>query len=148
MNTPSKKNYNFNPPDGEYTFRIKELQEKNVGKAKTGTGFVSVTLISEQIMPLNIVDEDGTPKIVDSNAWVQIKFWATPKAVPKALDLIEATGLARPASASIKDEFDLADAINTVVNKKVKAMIKWEKSREWSGKTFHDYEVTGFKPAF
>jgi len=133
MNTQNNEDrppLNFEPTDGEYTFRIGKLKETDVRKSAKGTGYIVVALIS------------------DCGAYVKTKFYATPKATPKALDIIEATGLARPSAASIKDEFDLADAINTVVSKKVKATIKKGEPREWNGKTYTDYEVTGFKPAF
>jgi len=108
MNTQNNEDrppLNFEPTDGEYTFRIGKLKETDVRKSAKGIGYIKVALIS------------------DCGAYVKTTFFATAKAVPKALDIIEATGLARPAAASIKDEFDLADAINTVVSKKVKATI-------------------------
>lgn len=133
MNTQNQEDrppLNFEPANGEYTFRIGKLKETDVRKSAKGIGYIKVALIS------------------DCGAYVKTTLFATPKAVPKALDLIEATGLARPTAAGIKDEFDLADAVNTVVSKKVKATITKGEPREWNGKTYTDYEVTGFKPAF
>ena len=134
MNTPNNQEdrppLNFEPANGEYTFRIGKLKETDVRKSAKGVGYIKVGLIS------------------DCGAYVKTTLFATPKAVPKALDLIEATGLARPVASEIKDEFDLADAVNRVVGKKVKATIEKGEPREWNGKTYTDYQVSGFKPAF
>lgn len=121
---------NFNPADGEYTFRIGRIKETDVRVSAKGTGYVKVALIAE------------------GGEYVKPTFFATPKAVGKALDLIEAAGLSRPSAAGITDQFTLADAIATAQGKMVKATIKKGEPREWQGKTFTDYEVTGFKAPF
>ena len=46
------------------------------------------------------------------------------------------------------DQFALADPINGLQGKFVKATIKKGEPREWQGKTYTDYEVGSFKQPF
>ena len=121
---------NFNPADGEYTFRVGKLKENDVRVSSKGTGYVKVALIAE------------------TGEYVKTSFFATPKAVGKALDLAEAATGKRPASQGITDQFTLADLINGLQGKFVKATIKKGEPREWQGKTYTDYEVGSFKQPF
>ena len=121
---------NFEPADGEYTFRVGKLKETDVRVSAKGTGYVKVALIS------------------DCGAYVKTSFFATPKAVGKALDLAEAATGKRPAAQTITDQFTLADLINSLQGKFVKATIKKGEPREWNGKTYTDYEVGSFKQPF
>ena len=132
MSTPNadRPPLNFNPADGTYVFRVGKLKDTDVRKSAKGTGMVKVAFIA------------------DSGEYVKSTFFATPKAVPRALELIEAATGARPASAGIKDEFDLANAIHALSGKKVTATIKKGEPREYNGKTYTDYEIGGFKAPF
>ena len=121
---------NFNPSDGEYTFRIGKVKETDVKVSAKGTGYVKVGLIS------------------DCGAYVKTSFFATPKAIGKVLDLIEAAGGTKPPAGTIKDQFTLADAIHALQGKRIKATIKKGEPREWNGKTYTDYEVGGFTQPF
>ena len=121
---------NFNPADGEYTFRIGKLKETDVRQSSKGTGYVKVALIAE------------------TGEYVKTSFFVTPKAIGKALDLAEAATGKRPASQGIADQFALADLINTLSGKFVKATIKKGEPREYNGKTYTDYEVGSFKQPF
>jgi len=130
-NTPEDRApLNFNPADGTYTFRIGKLKETDVKRSSKGTPMVKVALIS------------------DCGAYVKTTLFVTPKAIGKALDLIEQATGTRPASGAIKDEFTLADAIAAAQGKFVKADIKKGEPREYNGKVYTDYEVGGFKAPF
>jgi hypothetical protein len=132
MSTPNDNRppLNFEPADGTYTFRIGKLKETDVRRSAKGTGMVKVAFIAE------------------GGEYVKSTFFATPKALPKAYDLIEAAGAKRPAPGAIKDEFDLANAIQEITSRKVTATIKKGEPREYNGKTYTDYEVNGFKAPF
>lgn len=147
MSTPNadRPPLNFNPADGTYVFRVGKLKDTDVRKSSNGNGMVNVPFISESLFPMQVTLEDGTTKIVDSNLFVKCLFFATPKAVPRALELIEAATGARPASSGIKDEFDLANAIHAISGKKVTATIKKGEPRA-NGKCY--YEIGGFKAPF
>jgi hypothetical protein len=138
---------NFNPADGTYTFRIGKLKETDVKRSSKGTPMVFVPLIGTDLIPFQII-EDGKEITVQGNVYVKTPFFVTPKAIGRALDLIEQATGTRPASGAIKDEFNLADAIAAAQGKFVKADIKKGESRERNGKTFTDYEVSGFKAPF
>lgn len=129
-NTEDRPPLNFNPADGEYTFRIGKLKETDVRQSSKGTGYVKVALIAE------------------TGEYVKTSFFVTPKAIGKALDLAEAATGKRPASQGIADQFALADLINTLSGKFVKATIKKGEPREYNGKTYTDYEVGSFKQPF
>jgi len=130
-NTPEDRApLNFNPADGTYVFRIGKLKETDVKRSSKGTPMVKVALIS------------------DCGAYVKTTLFVTPKAIGKALDLIEQATGTRPASGAIKDEFNLADAIAAAQGKLVKADIKKGEPREYNGKVYTDYEVSGFKAPF
>ena len=121
---------NFAPADGEYTFRIGKLKETDVKRSSKGTPMVKVALIS------------------DCGAYVKTTLFVTPKAVGKALDLLEHATGKRPAPGAIKDEFTLADAVQAAQGKFLKATIKKGEPREYNGKVYTDYEVGGFKAPF
>lgn len=121
---------NFNPSDGTYTFRIGKLKETDVKRSAKGTPMVKVALIS------------------DCGAYVKTTLFVTPKAVGKALDLIEQATGKRPDASAIKDEFNLADAVAAAQGKFVKADIRKSEPREWNGKVYTDYEVSNFKAPF
>lgn len=127
---PDRPPLNFAPADGEYTFRIGKLKETDVKVSSKGTPMVKVPLISE------------------CGAYVKTTLFVTPKAVGKALDLLEHATGKRPVAGAIKDQFDLANAVQEAQHKFVKATIKKGEPREFNGKVYTDYEVSGFKPAF
>jgi hypothetical protein len=68
--------------------------------------------------------------------------------MPRLASFLEAAGGQKISTATITDEFSIADAINAVVKKSVKATVKKGKPREFNGKTYIDYDVSSFKPAF
>ena len=121
---------NFEPADGTYTFRIGKVKENDVRVSAKGTGYVKLGLIA------------------DCGAFVKTSFFATPKAIGKVLDLIEAAGGSKPPAGTIKDQFTLADALHALQGKRVKATIKKGEPREWNGKTYTDYEVGSFTQPF
>jgi hypothetical protein len=121
---------NFTPDDGEYTFTVCTIKETDVKKSSKGMPLVKVGLRSQ------------------CGAYVKATFFGTPKAMPRLISFIESAGGQTVSGATITDEFSIADAINTVVKKSVKATVKKGEPREYNGKTYTDYEVTSFKPAF
>lgn len=121
---------NFAPDDGEYTFTVCTIKETDVKKSSKGMPLVKVGLRSQ------------------CGAYVKATFFCTPKAMPRLASFIEAAGGQKISTASIVDEFTIADAINAVVKKSVKATVKKGEPREFGGKTYIDYEVSSFKPAF
>jgi hypothetical protein len=121
---------NFNPAEGEYTFKVSMPKEKDVKRASTGTPYVRVGLVS------------------DCNAYVKAVFFGSPKALPRVAEFIGAATGTRPSTASVKDELTLADLLATASGKYVKATVKLGKSREQNGKTYQDYDVTDFKAPF
>ena len=121
---------NFNPAEGEYTFKVSMPKEKDVKKSSTGTPIVKVGLVAP------------------CGAYVKATFFGSPKALPRVAEFIEAATGTRPSTAAVKDEFSLADLIATASGKHLKATVKLGKAREWQGKTFQDYEVSDFKAPF
>jgi hypothetical protein len=121
---------NYEPTDGEYTFRVCPIKETDVMKSKTGMPFVRVGLRSQ------------------CGAYVKCTFFGTPKAMPRLASFLEAAGGQKVSTATITDEFSIADAINAVVKKSLKATVKKGEPREFKGKTYIDYDVSSFKPAF
>ena len=139
---------NFYPPDGTYTFRIGKLKESDVKRSAKGTPMVKVGLVASEIVTSQFTDDNGDVITVTGNPYVKATLFVTPKAIGKALDLIEQATGTRPASGAIKDEFNLADAIAAAQGKFVKADIKKGEPREYNGKVYTDYEVGGFKAPF
>lgn len=132
MNTTNNEDrppLNFSPDDGTYVFRVGKIKETDVRVSAKGTGYVKVALISE------------------CGAYVKTTFFATPKAIGKAYDLILAAGGSKPGTQP-SDQFALADALHSVQGKSVKATIKKGEAREYNGKTYVDYEVGGFTQPF
>lgn len=121
---------NFNPDEGEYTFKVSMPKEKDVKKSSTGTPIVKVGLVAP------------------CGAYVKAVFFGSPKALPRVAEFIEAATGNRPSTAAVKDEFSLADLVATASGKTVKATVKLGKAREWQGKTYQDYEVSDFKAPF
>ena len=121
---------NTAPEDGTYTFKVCRIKENHVGKTSKGLGRVKIGLID--------------PK---SGAYVQAAFFSSPKAIGRAKSLVEATGQ-RAEAAGIADEFGLATLLATAEGKYLKADIKKTGSREWNGRTYTDYDVGNFQPAF
>jgi hypothetical protein len=121
---------NFAPTDGEYTFTVCTIKETDVKKSSKGMPLVKVGLRS------------------NCGAYVKATFFGSPKAMPRLASFLEAAGGQKVSTAGITDEFSIADAINAVVKKSVKATIKKGEPREFGGKTYVDYEVSTFKPAF
>lgn len=121
---------NFSPADGEYTFTVCTIKETDVKKSSKGTPLVKVGLRS------------------NCGAYVKCTFFGSPKAMPRLASFLEAAGGQKVSTATLTDEFSIADAINGVVKKTVKATITKGEPREFGGKTYVDYDVTSFKPAF
>jgi hypothetical protein len=121
---------NFTPTDGEYTFTVCTIKETDVKKSSKGMPLVKVGLRSQ------------------CGAYVKCTFFGTPKAMPRLASFLEAAGGQKVSTATITDEFSIADAINAVVKKSVKATVKKGEPREFGGKTYVDYDVSSFKPAF
>lgn len=128
-NKENRPPLNFEPADGVYTFRVGKIKETDVRKSAKGTGYVKVALIAE------------------CGAYVKTTFFATPKALGKAYDIITAAGGAKPTTPPA-DEFALADCLHAISGKFVKATVKKGEPREWNGKTYTDYEVGSFSQPF
>lgn len=118
---------NFNPADGEYTFKVSMPKEKDVKMTSKGTPLVKVGLVAP------------------CGAYVKAAFFGSPKALPRVAEFIAAATGNRPSLAHVKDHLHLADAIATAAGKKVVATVKKGEAREYNGKTYQDYEVSGFK---
>jgi len=140
--------FNFNPADGEYTFRIGKLKETDVKRSSKGTPMVKVPLIGTESLPFQMINENGEVINLKGPVYVKTTMYVTPKSVGRALDLLEHATGNRPTPGAIKDEFTLADAVQAAQGKFVKATIKKGEPREWNGKTYTDYEVGGFKAPF
>jgi hypothetical protein len=121
---------NFNPAEGEYTFKVSMPKEKDVKMSSTGTPIVKVGLVS------------------DCGAYVKAVFFGSPKALPRVAEFISAATGTRPSTAAVKDELTLADLVATASGKHIKASVKLGKAREYNGKTYQDYDVTDFKAPF
>jgi hypothetical protein len=121
---------NFNPAEGEYTFKVSMPKEKDVKKSSTGTPIVKVGLVS------------------DCGAYVKAVFFGSPKALPRVAEFISAATGTRPSTAAVKDELTLADLVATASGKHIKATVKLGKAREYNGKTYQDYDVSDFKAPF
>ena len=120
---------NTTPPDGEHTFKVCRIKETAVKKTSKGVPIVKVGLID--------------PK---TGYFVTAAFFGTPKALPRAKSLVEATGQRAESVAGIQDEFQLATYLQAAEGKYVKATIKQTGSREWNGRTYTDYDVGNFQP--
>lgn len=126
-----KKSYppaNKEPADGEYTFYVFQLSEWSVGKTAKGNGYVKVDLSAP------------------CGARVKTKFFVTDKAAKRTIDFIKACSGVTVTPAEIADETTLASAISELCCKKrVTADIKRGKDSEYQGKTYPQYDVTGFR---
>jgi hypothetical protein len=122
---------NFKPEEGDYTFTVVAIKEKDVKKNVKGIPMVTVGLRSQ------------------CGAYVRATFHGTAKSMPRLASFLEAAGGQKVSTATITDEFSIADAINAVVKKSVKATVK--KGEPWtnkSGEVVTNYDVSSFKPAF
>jgi hypothetical protein len=138
---------NFNPAEGEYTFKVSMPKEKDVKRASTGTPIVKVGLVGTDLIEFEIM-EDGKKKTVQGNVYVKAVFYGSPKALPRVAEFISAATGTRPSTAAVKDELTLADLVATASGKHIKATVKLGKAREYNGKTYQDYDVSDFKAPF
>ena len=119
---------NKEPADGEYTFYVFKLSDWSVGKTAKGNGYVKVDLSAP------------------CGARVKTKFFVTDKAAKRTVDFIKAASGVTVSPAEIADENALAACISDLCcGKKVTADIKRGKDSEYQGKTYPQYDVTGFR---